>query len=200
MPNLAWWLLFLGELNYARARVCISQLPSKSKMHVLYMSSRIRIIFLDRPSVCWWYAILIRKSVPRALCGLLQIFDVNRRSLSEMIDADTPCNLTISFVYNLLNFSILLSDILIGRKWADLVSQLVIASFNWVDLLLSFLSLFYRREIVRLMRLLKLLGCKIKIVLAVARSMWISNSQGSTSMVKTEEGFVNVGMMVDGGF
>jgi len=89
--------------------------------------------------------------LPKALCSVCQNREVNRGSLSETILEGTPCNLTISLMYNWANLAM---DILkfIAKKWALLVSrstitQMVSCPLNihgkWVKKSMEMLSHFH---------------------------------------------------------
>ena len=72
--------------------------------------------------VCGWKAVLMVNRVPIAFWKLFQKCMVNLGSLSDTIDTDTPCNRTISRIYNRQNSSSV-KVIHTARKCADFVSQ-----------------------------------------------------------------------------
>ena len=59
--------------------------------------------------------------VPKAPCNFAQNRDVNLGPLSDIMEAGTPCLLTISFTYNLTSLS-KEKEVLIGTKWVVFVN------------------------------------------------------------------------------
>ena len=86
------------------------------------MSSNVWMVLSLCPSDCGWYAKLICSSVPKASWKLHQNWEVNLRSLSDIIETGTPCSLTISLINNSVSLD---TDHLVlnGRKWEVFISR-----------------------------------------------------------------------------
>nr|GEU84782.1 reverse transcriptase domain-containing protein [Tanacetum cinerariifolium] len=90
-------------------------------------------------------AVLISKRVPKASWSDCHNLDVNRPSRSEIIDTGTPCLETISFMYNLVSFSIL-SVSLIGKKYADSVRRSTITQMDVPNNVIELMMFLYSLE------------------------------------------------------
>ena len=103
--------------------------PGKSNIQTLGTTSRVCIICLPHPSVWGCVAILNSNLVPNPVCNSFQNTEVNLASRSIIIEANTLCNRTISFKYNLASF-FTGSVVLAGKKWAYLVIQSTITQME----------------------------------------------------------------------
>ena len=95
-------------------------ISTSSKFH--HTSSKHNFEHLNQPlglSIFLWVNVVLKLSrVPKANCNSFQNLEVNRGSLSDTIDNDTPCNHTTSRSKEY--------SILTGIKWADFMSLSII--------------------------------------------------------------------------